>query len=375
MIGILGLGSLAALVFASIGFLVSATVSISERIGEFALLKALGLAPRQLLLWLTIENLALLITGLVLGTLLGLVLAWLVLPFATLTSTGEPPVPAPVDRRPARGRHPHRDPGRGAGARDGRPGDPAAPVGAHERGPPREGRVAMRWLGLALRRIGDDTGATVGFAVLVLVTALIAGLAPRVLAGLADHAVRAEVGSAAVQARSIVFLENRIFGLGPDDDPLKQVRDAGDDLHDTMDVGIQDLVKARDIQVESGRFRVQKETTDPAFVRLRIQEGIADHIRYVAGRPPTSTVTARNDVGPEHTNDVPVYEAAISSTTADSIRDLARARRCRSSAIRATSWSGARPRTSSRSRPSPGSTTRSIPTRTGGWPTRSSSTR
>ena len=96
VIGILGLGSLAALVFASIGFLVSATVSISERIGEFALLKALGLAPRQLLLWLTIENLALLVTGLVLGTLLGLVLAWLVLPFATLTSTGEPPVPAPV---------------------------------------------------------------------------------------------------------------------------------------------------------------------------------------------------------------------------------------------------------------------------------------
>jgi hypothetical protein len=96
VIGILGLGSLAALVFASIGFLVSATVSISERIGEFALLKALGLAPRQLLLWLSIENLMLLATGLILGTLLGLLLAYLVLPFATLTPTGEPPVPAPV---------------------------------------------------------------------------------------------------------------------------------------------------------------------------------------------------------------------------------------------------------------------------------------
>lgn len=96
VIGILGLGSLAALVFASIGFLVSATVSISERIGEFALLKALGLAPRQLLLWLSIENLLLLATGLILGTLLGLLLAYLVLPFATLTPIGEPPVPAPV---------------------------------------------------------------------------------------------------------------------------------------------------------------------------------------------------------------------------------------------------------------------------------------
>ncbi len=96
VIGILGLGSLAALVFASIGFLVSATVSISERIGEFALLKALGLSPRQLLLWLSLENLMLLATGLILGTLLGLLLAYLVLPFATLTPTGEPPVPAPV---------------------------------------------------------------------------------------------------------------------------------------------------------------------------------------------------------------------------------------------------------------------------------------
>ena len=101
VIGILGLGSLAALVFASIGFLVSVTVSISERIGEFALLKALGLGPRQLLLWLTIENLVLLVTGLVIGTLLGLLLAWLVLPFATLTTNGAPPVPAPVIVVPA----------------------------------------------------------------------------------------------------------------------------------------------------------------------------------------------------------------------------------------------------------------------------------
>ncbi len=96
VIGILGLGSLAALVFASIGFLVSATVSTSERIGELALLKALGLAPRQILVWLSLESIALLITGLVVGTALGLLLAWLVLPFATLTPTGAPAVPAPV---------------------------------------------------------------------------------------------------------------------------------------------------------------------------------------------------------------------------------------------------------------------------------------
>ncbi len=96
VIGILGLGSVAALVFAAIGFLVTTTVSTQERLAEFALLKALGLAPRQLLAWLSFESVALLAVGLTAGTLLGLVLAWLALPFATLTASGEPPVPAPV---------------------------------------------------------------------------------------------------------------------------------------------------------------------------------------------------------------------------------------------------------------------------------------
>ena len=95
LIGVLGLGSLAAIVFAAIGFLVSSTVATSERLGEFALMRALGLSNGQLGLWLSIENVFLLSIGLVAGWLLGLVLAWLVLPFATLTQTGATPVPAP----------------------------------------------------------------------------------------------------------------------------------------------------------------------------------------------------------------------------------------------------------------------------------------
>jgi hypothetical protein len=96
LIGVLGLGSVAAMLFAGIGFLVSSTISTSERIGEFALLRALGLSTRQLSLWLSIESVFLLVVGLVAGSLLGLLLAWLVLPFATLTQTGAAPVPAPV---------------------------------------------------------------------------------------------------------------------------------------------------------------------------------------------------------------------------------------------------------------------------------------
>jgi hypothetical protein len=96
LIGVLGLGSIAAMLFAGIGFLVSSTISTNERIGEFALLRALGLSTAQLSLWLSIESVFLLVVGLVAGSVLGLILAWLVLPFATLTQTGLAPIPAPV---------------------------------------------------------------------------------------------------------------------------------------------------------------------------------------------------------------------------------------------------------------------------------------
>jgi putative ABC transport system permease protein len=169
---------------------------------------------------------------------------------------------------------------------------------------------------MALNRIGDDRGATIGLAALVLVTALLATLAPRVLSSLADEAAQAEVRNAPVVARSIVLLEHRTFRDGPADDPLAWVREAGDELYVTIPASIRGLVERRDIVVESGRYSVGKPTTDPAFVRFRIQEGIADHIRYTEGRPPTSTVTTRDDVGPESADRVPVYEVAISTETA-----------------------------------------------------------
>jgi ABC-type antimicrobial peptide transport system permease subunit len=82
--------------FASIGFVVAATISTRERQGEFALLRALGLSGRQLSVWLSLENAFLLGIGIATGLLLGLLLAWLVLPFSTLTSSGSVAVPSPI---------------------------------------------------------------------------------------------------------------------------------------------------------------------------------------------------------------------------------------------------------------------------------------
>jgi ABC-type antimicrobial peptide transport system permease subunit len=75
---------------------VSAAVSTSERAGELALLRALGLARGQISRWLALEHGALLLVGIGTGVGIGALLAWLVLPFSTLTRTGDPAQPAPV---------------------------------------------------------------------------------------------------------------------------------------------------------------------------------------------------------------------------------------------------------------------------------------
>ncbi len=85
MIGALSIGFVAAIVFALIGFVTSAAVSVRERLTEFALLRAIGLSPRQLAGWLLLEHGFLLVVSLVFGTLLGLMLSWLVLPQISVT--------------------------------------------------------------------------------------------------------------------------------------------------------------------------------------------------------------------------------------------------------------------------------------------------
>jgi hypothetical protein len=96
IIGALGIGFVAAALFAIVGFVVSASVSARERINEFALLRALGLSSGQLSVWLSLENAVLATLSLLVGTGLGLVMAWFVLPFITVTQGAATPYP-PVE--------------------------------------------------------------------------------------------------------------------------------------------------------------------------------------------------------------------------------------------------------------------------------------
>ncbi|HWH37918.1 MAG TPA: FtsX-like permease family protein [Candidatus Limnocylindrales bacterium] len=95
LVGALLLGSLAAAAFAALGLIVTAVVSARERIGEVALLRALGVSRRQVVALLSIEQGFLLGLGLLAGAGLGGLIAVLVLPQAPLNRSGAAVVPPP----------------------------------------------------------------------------------------------------------------------------------------------------------------------------------------------------------------------------------------------------------------------------------------
>ncbi|TDD80704.1 ABC transporter permease [Actinomadura rubrisoli] len=94
--GALVLGFGAALIFAVIAFVVNAAVSVRERAREFAVLRVLGVRPRQVAGMLAVEQAFLVALGLLGGLALGLVVARLVIPHIVLTVQAAPPYP-PAD--------------------------------------------------------------------------------------------------------------------------------------------------------------------------------------------------------------------------------------------------------------------------------------
>ena len=187
IIGALAIGFVAAALFAIVGFIVSAAVSARERIAEFALLRALGLSSGQLSVWLSLENAALAAVSLVTGTALGLLIAWVVLPFITVTQGAATPYPPVIVEVPVDG---HRPPRGGRPPRPGRDGRRAGhrPAQDRARGGPADER------GLTVRLVA---------AVAAILRRLRAerGMAAPHLRGRRGHELRGRRGPAPVQPR------------------------------------------------------------------------------------------------------------------------------------------------------------------------------
>ncbi len=104
--GVFYIGYLVTLALAVAGFGVYFYLSARARLVEFSVLRAIGLAPRQLLALLGAEQLVLILAGLLAGGGLGLGLTRLALPLVTATAAGTAAVPpfVPVVDWPALGR-------------------------------------------------------------------------------------------------------------------------------------------------------------------------------------------------------------------------------------------------------------------------------
>ncbi|MBD2900085.1 hypothetical protein amrb99_90830 [Actinomadura sp. RB99] len=91
---VLGFGS--ALAFAVIAFVVNAAVTAGQRSREFAVLRALGVHPRQVTGMLAVEQAFLVVLGLAGGTALGLIVARLVVPHLVVGVQATEPYPPAV---------------------------------------------------------------------------------------------------------------------------------------------------------------------------------------------------------------------------------------------------------------------------------------
>jgi hypothetical protein len=96
IVGALALGGLATVLMALVGFLVGATATLRDRRPELAVLGALGVSPFAATLWLTLEQGLLVALSLAVGWILGIVLAWLILPAAAFSTGGTAAVPQPA---------------------------------------------------------------------------------------------------------------------------------------------------------------------------------------------------------------------------------------------------------------------------------------
>ncbi|HET7472634.1 MAG TPA: FtsX-like permease family protein [Candidatus Limnocylindrales bacterium] len=140
---------------------------------------------------------------------------------------------------------------------------------------------------VALRRLRDDRAPALGLGVLVLVTATVFGIAPRLIDRVGDDALHGTVAAATAFQRNIALFEEDIIPADPTD-PLKGVEAEGDRLAKRIPPAIRNLVGSRQTVVDSIRFAIQAATPDPSYVRFRIQPGSEDRIRYVTGTAPTA---------------------------------------------------------------------------------------
>ena len=186
----------------------------------------------------------------------------------------------------------------------------------------------MASLLVALRRLREDRAPAIGLGLLVLVTAAVFALAPRLLDRVGNDALHGVVAGAGAAARNIALIDDESVGPGPDTGPLDPFDQVRERAESQIPTSVDQLVAFRSLVADSIRFRIEATTTDPAFVRLRLQPGAEARIHYTAGRAPAPaartvplppTATPQPDAEGTRQTVANVIEVALS---ADAVRQL-----------------------------------------------------
>ena len=170
----------------------------------------------------------------------------------------------------------------------------------------------MRLVGavaVLLRRIRAERGVATLLFVLVAVTSFVVAASPRLFDRVADAGMRYEVARATSAQRNFQF--TTVDQIRADDeDALANVDDRGDGLLDRLPDSVGQLIASRSYVVDSTRFGLIDPPNFTSYVTLRQQDGVEEHIEYVAGRPPArAPAPAEPDLPPR-------FEVALSSATA-----------------------------------------------------------
>ena len=126
-----------------------------------------------------------------------------------------------------------------------------------------------------------------GLGLLILVTATLFGLAPRLVDQVGDDALQGVAANANALSRNIALIEETGYATEPND-PLARVNREGERLLQRMPAGVQALVAEQRVVIDSPRYSVRADTSDPTTIRFRVQPGAEERVRYTAGVAPVA---------------------------------------------------------------------------------------
>ena len=141
---------------------------------------------------------------------------------------------------------------------------------------------------VALRRLREDRAPAIGLGLLILVTATVFGLAPRLIDRVGDDALHGVVAATTAFGRNVDPPRGADPARGRGRRPARERRARGRQARPRIPASVRRSSASAETVVDSVRFEVQTDTPDPSFIRFRIQPGADQRIHYVAGVAPTA---------------------------------------------------------------------------------------